>query len=141
MSTVNQIRESIISTLDSNFHTTKIYGEEIAQGFQEPCFFVKLLSVAHDRELGRRYKRYHSFDIHYFSDADYKNENMNDIAEKLYQTMEYIESNGRLYSGRKMKHEIVDGVLHFFVDYDFSLYKEKTGIKMKTLHFGGVYSE
>ncbi|MEG6521135.1 phage tail terminator family protein [Desulfotomaculum sp. 1211_IL3151] len=119
---VNDVREAVIAALNQHFPDIEIYGEEIKQGFEEPCFFVKLFPVAQDREFGRRYKRYHSFDIHYFAAT---NEDMHVMAERLYEHMEYIKVSGGTARGKKLRHEIVDGVLHFFVDYDFHIIREK----------------
>lgn len=131
MITVNNIRDVVISTLNQSFSGIKIYGEEIKQGFREPCFFVSVLSVGHDRELNRRYKRDHSFDVHYF---DVTNEALHAMAEQLYGSLEYIQSEGGTYRGKKMHHEIVDSVLHFFVDYAFHVMRvDPEEPKMQTL--------
>lgn len=115
--TINDVRHAVMAALNRQFPTIKIYGEEIVQGFEAPAFFVKLLSAVQTQELGPRYMRMHSFDVHYFS-LDDKNEDAHDIAEKLYEVLEVIEYNGVQYRGTNMNHEIVDRVLHFFVDYN-----------------------
>lgn len=128
MVTVNDVRSGVISALAKHFPDMDIYGEEIKQGLEEPCFFVKLFPVTQDREIGRRYKRFHSFDIHYFprSQTD-ANEEMFEVAEKLLDHMEYIEVEvaGSVCRGAKMESEIVDGVLHFKIDYDFHVLRQK----------------
>ena len=116
--TINDIRTAVFHRLAERFPDVKRYGEEIRQGFEEPCFFVKLLTASQTQELDTRYMRTHSFDIHYFP-VDNSNSEAHDIAEQLYDTLELIEFNGDLYRGNNMNHEIVDGVLHFFVDYNF----------------------
>lgn len=116
--TINDIRTAVFHRLAEKFPDIKRYGEEIRQGFEEPCFFVKLLNASQTQELDIRYMRTHSFDIHYFP-VDNSNNEAHDMAEQLYDTLELIEFNGALYRGINMNHEIVDGVLHFFVDYDF----------------------
>jgi len=120
--TINDVRTGIITALKQQFPAMKIYGEEIKQGFTEPCFFVKLLSGDHNREVDRRYLRAHSFDIHYFGAS---NQDMYDVAESLYATLEYINVTGSLFRGKKMRHEIINGALHFFVDFDFHVIKSK----------------
>ncbi|EHQ92097.1 hypothetical protein DesyoDRAFT_5165 [Desulfosporosinus youngiae DSM 17734] len=116
MITVNLIRDSIISVLDQNFPDISIYEEELAEDFEEPCFFVKLLSASQEQLLGQRYQRFHFFDLHYYGGS---NGNLHDMAEQLYDKMELISVDGRLVRGTGMRHEIVDGVLHFFVAYNF----------------------
>lgn len=132
--TVNSVRKAVISKLNSCFPSPeyRIYGEEIAQGFQEPCFFIKLFPIEQTQVMGRRYLRKHLFDIHYFPESDNANDDMHDMAEQLYEAMEYIGSNA-LMRGTKMKHEIHDGVLHFFVEFNFHVRKHVEEIKMRTL--------
>lgn len=116
--TINDIRAAVFHRLAERFPDIKRYGEEIRQGFEEPCFFVKLLNASQTQELDIRYMRTHSFDIHYFPAND-SNEDAHAMAEQLYDALELIEYNGAKYRGIGMNHEIVDGVLHFFVDYNF----------------------
>ncbi|WP_273483615.1 phage tail terminator family protein [Desulforamulus ruminis] len=132
---VNDVREAVITALGQYFPDIDIYGEEIRQGFKEPCFFVKLFPVSQNREFGRRYRRNHAFDIHYF---DATNEALHAMAEQLYQRMEYIQLSGQTIRGTGLHHEIVDGVVHFFVSYDFHVMREKASIpKMQELEQEG----
>ncbi|ASS76820.1 hypothetical protein CIG75_18985 [Tumebacillus algifaecis] len=114
--TSNDVRNGVFGALKERFPEVKRYGEAIKQGLNGPCFFVRLLSAQHDRELDRRYKRAHSFDIHYFASS---NEDAHAVAEQLYDCLEYIIVADGKCRGTRMRHEVVDGVLHFFVDYDF----------------------
>lgn len=122
MITIDDVRVGVISALDAQCPTTPIYGEEIRQGFQEPCFFVKLLQGEHSQVLGRRYARTHSFDIHYFTGT---NGDLHAMAEQLYGCLETIQAAGSTCRGQGMSHEIVDGVLHFLVSYDFHVLRER----------------
>jgi hypothetical protein len=99
----------------------EIYTESIEQGFKEPSFFILLLQPEFEQVIGNRYHETLPFDIHYFGpgymDAYSK-------ANKLMSEMEYIKLlNGDLLRGTKMKGEVIDGVLHFFVNYNFHVYK------------------
>jgi len=129
------VRTGLLKALAQAFPDIDRYGEEIKQGLEAPCFFVKLFPVSQEREFGRRYKRFHSFDIHYFPKSETRpNEESHALAEQLYDQLEYIEVNNGLCRGTKMKHEIVDEVLHFFVTYDFHVLRSKTAVpKMQTL--------
>lgn len=143
MITINDVRDSVIAALKKHFPTMTIYGEEIKQGFKVPCFFVKLFPVSQNREVGRRYKRFHSFDIHYFpkSKTD-ANEEMQDMAEQLFEKMEFIEVGDDLCRGSNMNSEIIDGVLHFFVDLDFHVMRQaQEEMKMQTLKQEGYIRE
>lgn len=135
MVTINSVLDGVILKLSQTFPTATIYEEEIKQGLVEPCFFVKLFPVAQDKEFGRRYKRYHNFDVHYFPlSKEDANVEMHNVAEKLYDVLEWISLGTEKDQGTKMNHEIVDGVLHFFVSYDFHLMRPKQDYpKMQTL--------
>jgi hypothetical protein len=122
--TFNHVRDAIVSTLVANCTTSKIYDEEIEQGIDESSFFVKLLNGGQARELNRRYKRVHDFDIHYFGSS---NEEMNTMAEKMYDILERVSVDvaGNTIAGKSMSHEVVDRVLHFFVSYEFHVLRER----------------
>ena len=123
------IRKEIIKKLDSLYPDIPIYGEEVPQGFEEPSFFVKILTGLQQKEVGRRYKRTISADIHYFGTS---NEEAELMANELYESMEYLLNNVARAHG--MQHEVSDSVLHFFLDYKIHLLKPKEiHPKMNTL--------
>ncbi|GIO42476.1 hypothetical protein J41TS4_22340 [Paenibacillus apis] len=136
--TVNSIRSGVILALSNLFPNMDVYGEEIKQGFEAPCFFVKLLTMGQDQELNRRYRRSHAFDIHFFPKSVDSNEEAHGTAEQLYDKLRLVNIDGAMYRGAGMNHEVVDGVLHFFVDFNFHVFAEKPpGIKMQTLNQEG----
>lgn len=123
------IRAEIISQLDEFYPKIPIYGEEIPQGFKEPSFYVKVLNGQQEKEVGRRYKRLISIDIHYFSTSNKEAER---IAANLYEQMETLKEKNIRCS--KMKHEVSDKVIHFFLDYNIHILKEKENYpKMNSL--------
>lgn len=101
-----------------------IYDESVKQGFDEPCFFIMLLKPTQTQVVGKRYFREQPFDIHYFPSTEDKNKEMNDISDRLNDAMEYVTLNDiDILHGTSLNHQIVDGVLHFFVNYNFHIYK------------------
>ncbi len=135
---IHSIREAVVSKLVNHFPSMNIYEEEMTEGFQKPCLFVKLLSVEQSQIVGNRYKRNHSFNIHYFSEAEFPNDDMHKMAEQLYDLMEFIGAHDNLYRGTKMKHEIKEGVLHFFVNYNIIVNKEIEHVdEMESLAING----
>ncbi|MBR2504419.1 MAG: hypothetical protein IKB61_00555 [Elusimicrobiaceae bacterium] len=127
---VNDIINGLAVKLNEVFGADyKIYKESIEQGFREPCFSIVLLESLNTPKLQNRYLRETAFDIHYFpkSTTGAKNE-MYEIAEQLILALEHItvKDNGvdSLCRGSKMRYEIVDNVLHFFVNYDLFVMKE-----------------
>ncbi len=140
--TIDDVRKGISKKINTfrDKTTTVLYSEEIPQNFKEPCFFIKEIRVNQNRELGNRYKRGHFYDIHYFPNPtnNKKNAEMREMAEALYDQMEYIDVGGGLTMAQDMNHEIAGDVLHFFVRYPIHLYKETEPIpKMENLEYEG----
>lgn len=122
---INSLLESIGIALYGEFGDRYIiYTESVEQGLQEPCFFVSCISPGNRVFLGKRYLRQNEFCLQYFpSDADSAREECNAVTERLYSCLEYIDVLGDLVRGTKMHCEVVDKVLHFFVSYDFFVYR------------------
>lgn len=134
MVSINDIRIAIQQALDNAYPNIEIYSENIKQGFEVPCFFVKLISSNQDKQLNNRYKQSLLFDVHYFSD---KEEDLNkdclDVADNLYKVLEYVVVNGHKYRSLKMNHKVVDGVLHFMMKFNYNILKVIEYKKMKEL--------
>lgn len=128
---INSIIESISINLDAEFGY-ETHMEEIKQGLTEPCFFISCLNPTTELFFGKRYFRTNQFCIQYFPESDDNvQRECNDVAERLVWTLEYITLDGDLIRGTAMKYEVVDGVLHFFVNYDCFIYRieEKTAME------------
>lgn len=97
-----------------------IYAESVEQGLEEPCFFVSCIDPTNRLFVGRRYFRTNQFCIQFFpQNRNREKEECNEAAERLFSCLEYITVDRDLLRGTGMKSEIVDGVLNFFVNYDF----------------------
>lgn len=137
---MEQIKNALISRLADRDPELPVYDEQIKQGFQEPCFFVLQMNSGQNKEVNRRYRRGTLINIRYFSKSDSLDTNAecNLVAEQLYEQLEYVEWHGTLYRGMNMRHEIVDGVLHFFLSYGVYLVRQKAAVpKMQRLEQEG----
>jgi hypothetical protein len=133
---MRDVNNGIAKVLDSIFPAYPVYDEATEQGMKQPCFFVLLLEGSQSKEINRRYRRFNSYDIHYFPSPDSltPREECEAIAERLYSDMEYVTGEEGGYRGTGMRHEIVDGVLHFFVQYNYHLIRTKApDVKMQTM--------
>ncbi|MFJ8064904.1 DUF6838 family protein [Psychrobacillus sp. NPDC096426] len=126
---INDVITAISIKLYETFgEAYEIYTESIEQGFQEPAFFIALLNPDINQIVGNRYHETLPFDIHYFGRG---NMDAYSTLDKLMNEMEYIKLLNRdLLRGTKMKGEVVDGVLHFFVHYNFHVYKATDPVPM-----------
>ena len=124
---VNDLIDAISIKLNQVFGDGKrIYSETVKQGLQEPCFFIAVLNPLQTQMIGNRYFRQYPFDIYYFPAVQDNNNELQEMASNLFDALEYITlTNGDLVRGTEMHYEVIDGVLHFFVDYNMFIKKVK----------------
>ena len=91
--------------------------------------------------ISTRYLRKNHFVIQYFpksvNDGDAE---CNATGEQMFECLEVINVDGFSLRGTEMRFEIVDGVLHFFVDYNSFIRKVKQKETMGSLQTG-VYAK
>lgn len=130
---INAIISGISTKLDGAFGY-EIYDEEIKQGLQEPCFFIKCLNPTNNLFLGKRYFRKNSFVIQYFPKSEHKpKEECYAVGEDLMQQLEFIPVLDSVLRGTEMNYEVIDSVLNFFVNYDCFVYKVDEKILMENI--------
>ncbi len=135
---INSIIRTISITLDEEFNEKEyeFHMEEIKQDLKEPCFFIACLNPTHNLFLGKRYFRQNQFVIQYFpaSKEELQSE-CNAVAERMTWCLEQITvpEEDKPIMGTKMKYQIIDGVLNFFVNYDCFVYKVEQSEPMETL--------
>jgi len=123
---LNDIINGISVALNAEYPGLQIYIDEIEQGMQTPCFLIVNLLNRETQKLDNRYLREHSFDVHYFPESITKpTREAATVGTKLFDVLEYITVNGALVRGTDRRHELVNDVLHFFVDYDVYIHKLK----------------
>ena len=133
---INSIIEAISISLNEEFGDGyETHMEEIKQGLKEPCFFIICLNPTTELFLGKRYFRTNQFCIQYFPETNEKQRECNGVAERMWQCLEYITIYGedKPIMGTKMKYEVVDGVLNFFVNYDCFIKKTEQQTTMEIL--------
>ncbi len=116
---INRIMESIGISLHAAFGDDyAIYTESVEQGLQEPCFFPSCIRSAVQLFPGDRFLMENMFCIQYIPvDKDREREECNAVAERLYPCLACIAVAGDVLRGVRRRHEVVDGVLHFYVNY------------------------
>jgi hypothetical protein len=133
---ITNIKDSIVKKIKSSYPTYEVYDEIVKQGFQEPCFFVKIIEQNTTKESKNRFKFNIMFDIHCFLDENTEtlNEQYHAIAENLYEKLDvFTDLSGGYLRGNDKRHDIQDKVMHFFVDVSASTKIPVTGVSMATL--------
>ena len=96
----------------------KIHANSIEQGLEEPCFLIVLINYTKEQLLGNRSIRRLPFDIHFFPSQG--ESQCWEVADKLMNALNIITTvDGEKFAGSSMDAEIVDGVLHFRVNFNF----------------------
>ena len=121
----NDIVDGIAVRLGQLFPDIEVHRDEIAQGFDAPCFFIKSLRTVHTAKLDNRYFRRYSFDVHYFPQHAGASANVQAVAGTLLMGLEYILVGDNLVRVARTEYEVHDGVLHFMVDYDLFVLRER----------------
>ena len=101
----------------------EIHIDEVKQGLKEPCFLIVCVTGSQQQEIGTLYEREQAFDLHYFPKAKNYTTEVNSVVDALNMELEYITVDGNLIRGTKMKHQVTDSVLHFFVNFDIRIRK------------------
>ena len=136
---LNKIITGISQALDAEFNSENeeyiIHTENVEQGLDEPCFFIFSLKPSSKQLVGNRYERKYPFDIHFFPDTELVdgistiNNQINEVTERLFTALEYITVDNSLVRGTSINAEIVDNVLHFFINFNMIVKKETDPIE------------
>lgn len=112
----------------------EIFQNNVEQGLKEPCFFISILKPEIIPMLGRRFIQRNPFDIQYFPTSPGNNAEMITAAETMIGALDFITlPGGDLLHGTSVNYEVVDNVLHFFVNYNLPVLKHTEQTYMETL--------
>lgn len=126
------IKKSLIQQIYDDFQKT-VYGENIEQGFSNPCFFVLELPVNRTLVRGDVYKELHTFVVHYYPETDDYDE-LSDMRECLFESLEYLTLlDGNKARGINISSQVIDNVLQVTVDYKVLIRRVKIEEYMEEL--------
>lgn len=141
---LNEFIETLAQKLIDVFgEDTIVYSENIPQGLKTACFYIR--SINHSQKSmtkGRR--KISQFDIMYIpveGSLDTEQE-INSILTELVDKMTNLEINGKVFKATEIRAEKVDGVLHYFVNFDFNtLYRKERAmetLELKEVDVNGI---
>ena len=131
------IRKIIIQTIADNF-LLPVYGQQVPQGAEKPCFTVELKEMQQKRLLGRRAVRTAVFRIGYFcAEAATAAAESFQVAEELYEILLIIGDEEK-FAASGMQHEWTGDGLQFMVKYEYHiLFDEEEEGLMERLEYNG----
>lgn len=125
---VNDIIDGISKALNAEFGDAyKIYADNVKQDFTEPCFFITCVQQTQSLRLGtydgdRRYYQTNQMCIYYYPvDRQQPRREINPVADRMEDCLEFITVTGDLVMGTNMQYQISDDVLVFLVNYNLFL--------------------
>lgn len=126
---INDIVVAISRKLNDVFgNSYKKYADEVPQNFATPCFFIQFLSFEHIQQIGKRWKVTPLFNVQYFPRKG-ASESQN-MTLKVQQALKDVTLlNGATMLARGANSEVVDGIAHNFMRFDFFLQE----VEVKTL--------
>lgn len=132
---LNEIMEAIAIKINSVFGDDyEIYRDTVQQGLKEPCFFIGILKPEITPIMGNRFIERNPFDIQYFPKKQGDSAELFTVAKKLMLSLDFITLlDGDQLHGIHMSYEIIENVLHFFVQYHVSMKKQTEKTYMETL--------
>lgn len=132
---IKAIRYGIASTMYEKFgEKYNIYIDKIEQGYQNPCFFVSLVDWYSEPMLMGREKVHTQYNITFFP------ENEEEPTDECYEMIRNLKDclriitleNGDKFRGIDMDAKVVDGLLQFYVTYNFETIENESGDYMQS---------
>ncbi len=130
---INDIQHAISVKLHDAFGADyKKYIDEVPQGFVTPAFFIQFLNLEQIRQIGKRWKVTTLFDVQYFPKNGLSE--ASNMTLKIQQAIKEITLlNGSLMLGTGANSEVVDGIGHNFIHFNFFLQEVEEKIFMGSL--------
>ncbi len=121
---VIKVMDGISNKLEQVFGGIRVFSDEKEQEGADPFFYIANIKTSNASLAGSRSLRRMNFVIRYFPEVLNSNYELQTMASNLYDVLEYIVlENGDMLRGTKMSHEVVDGYLLFYVNYNMHIRK------------------
>lgn len=132
---INDISVAISRKLQVVFGSDyKKYTDEVPQNFATPCFFIQFLSFEHIMQIGDRWKVTPLFNVQYFPSKGAPESAT--MALKVQQALKDVTLlNGAKMLARGANSEVVDGIAHNFMRFDFFLQEVEAKVLMGSLEY------
>lgn len=123
------INKAIVRKLLSLYPDITIYDEKVPQQFETPSFFISTYDQDYNKRINDKYNSTVNYDISYFPNTDYKNNEMYKVRTILLRELRELED----FRAINIKSNITDEVLHIMFDVKYSEIKSKDEIKMQNI--------
>lgn len=130
---ISDVIDAIAIKLHQAFgETFEKYIDEVPQGFKTPAFFIQFLSLEHIQQIGNRWRVTTLFNVQYFPLGGVSE--ASNFTLKVQQALKEITLlNGSIMLGTGAKSEVMDGIAHNFINFNFFLQEVEEKIFMESL--------
>lgn len=130
--------QAIAIQLDKIFDNATIYTNHIKQGFKKDSFFIRIIKNYEKPYLAKRYKIFNKIEIAYTPEEEYNTTKiLNEISQRLFENMKLLKYENGYINAENMECHIKDGILQFFLEYNFYIFRFEDTRKMERLSFKG----
>lgn len=123
------INKAIAKKLLGLYPNITIYDEKVPQNFKTPSFFISTYDQDYNKRLNNKYKSTINYDISYFPNDVYKNNEMYEVRTTLLREIRDLDE----FRAFNIKSNITDDVLHIMFDVNYSEMKISDEIKMQNI--------
>ena len=114
---INDIITAIATVIHGQYPDANIYTEPVEQGLVEPAFYIHCIDVDQRDRIAGRFIQSMPFEVVYFPINGVSD--INSTLPVLLVALKLITlENGQKLAGYNIKGQVIDDVLHVFVDYD-----------------------
>ena len=134
---VRSLTVALSKGLEDVFDNPRIYQDMLPMGYKSPCFFVNHVDTQVQLKLFNRYRVVANYDITYHpAERKFNSKEFSEVVEKMTYGLELVQlEDGNYVRGSNIRYEVQDGVLHFFITFDFFVTRAKDrGTKMEKLY-------
>lgn len=130
---ISDIETAITRKLRQEFGSGyKLYTEEIPQNFTEPCFFVQFLNLEQFDRLGKQWRVNTFFNVQYFGTG------ARNMTLKVQGALNIVQLvNGQYMRATSQNSEMVEGVAHNFMSFNFTLAEVEAKEFMESMSYRG----
>lgn len=114
---INDILIAISTRIAELFPDATNHIEPVEQGLIEPAFYIHCINVDQSDLIAGRFRQSMPFEVVYFPENGVSD--INTVLPELLVGLKLITlQNGQKLSGQNIKGQVIDDLLHVFVDYD-----------------------
>lgn len=122
---LNQTYEAIVKAIQQGFDQCEVLIDLPKEGRNTPYFYITVVNPSQEPRLGNQYQRIQPFEIQYFPKSESYTTECMEVAEKLFDMLEYILVGEELVKGSNMNLKLEEGILYFYVQFNAILVKQR----------------